>query len=90
MMSVLRMPQSRQRERCLAAKVKAHLLTRDELDIHALVVRVKAGVVLLRGLVPSRRQKVLAGAIARRVHGVVGVFNQLAVVGPGSTRCPQS
>lgn len=81
MMPVLRMLQSRQRDRCLAARVKVHLLTHEELEITAPAVRVKAGVVLLRGSVPTRHQKLLAMDIAARVHDVVGVFNELTVVG---------
>lgn len=77
-MAMLHMP--RLSKRCLAARVKAHLLTQEELDIRALVVEVKAGVVLLRGLVPTCHQKVLAGCMAAGVRGVVGVFNELAVV----------
>jgi osmotically-inducible protein OsmY len=78
MISILHMP--RRSKRCLAARIKAHLLTQEELDIRGLVVEVKAGVVLLRGLVPTRHQKALAGGMAAGVRGVVGVFNQLAVV----------
>jgi len=70
-----------QRESCLVARVKGHLVRHEELDIRALVVQVRAGVVLLRGLIPTPHQKALAGAMARSVHGVAGVFNELTVVG---------
>ena len=75
------LPLSRQRNRCLAARVKVRLLTHEELEITAPVVRVKAGVVLLRGRVSTRRQKLLAADVAARVRGVVGVFNELTVAG---------
>ena len=80
-MTVLHTPQSRQLDRYSAARVKAYLLTHRELEITAPVVQVKSGVVLLRGRVPTHHQKLLAADIAARVRGVVGVFNELVVVG---------
>jgi osmotically-inducible protein OsmY len=78
MMAILHTQQPH--NRCLAARVKAHLLRQEQLDIRALVVEAKAGVVLLHGLVPTQHQKALAGSMAAEVRGVAGVFSELAVV----------
>jgi len=69
----------RPRDRHLAATVKVRLLKHARLQITAPSVEVKAGVVLLRGSVRTRRQRLLAAGLVVSVPGVLGVFNELKV-----------
>jgi osmotically-inducible protein OsmY len=50
----------------------------------AMDVDVKDGVVTLRGKVETNEQKTKAEKLARKVHGVKNVTNELTVVGKGN------
>jgi osmotically-inducible protein OsmY len=75
-----RTPRDSSRDRHLAATVQFVLLKHPDLRVVDPAVESKAAVLLLRGRVPTVRQKHLAGAVAASVRGVAGVFNQLRVV----------
>ena len=66
-------------DRHLAATIKVQLETHEDVKISEPYVRVKAGVVLLQGRVPTVNQKGLATSVAASVRGVRGVFNELRV-----------
>jgi len=72
-------PRSSSRDRHLAATVRVLLLKHPNLGVVEPSVESKAGVVLLRGQVPTLRQKLLATMAAASVRGVAGVFNELEV-----------
>lgn len=72
-------PRRRPIDRHLAATVKRRLETHEDVEITELSLRVKTGVVVLRGRASTWRQKRLAQGVAAYVPGVRGVFNEVQV-----------
>ena len=75
----LRRPRRSSRDRHIAATVRLALLKHPGVRVTESTVECKSGVVLLRGRVPTVRQKQLAAGVAASVRGVAGVFNELKV-----------
>jgi len=63
----------------ITTKVKAALTEDDDVHARSISVTTKQGVVLLNGMVATRREKVLAESLARKVAGVKEVRNDLKV-----------
>ena len=62
-------------------QVRMKLATDPDVKGSALDVSVKDGVVTMRGKVPTEKARSKAGKLAKKIHGVKSVSNEL-VVGP--------
>jgi hyperosmotically inducible periplasmic protein len=71
--------QARSSDRQLAKNVRLALRQAGGIDMAALTVRVKNGVVTLAGSVPSSTESARAAEVSAKVSGVAGVKNKLTV-----------
>jgi hyperosmotically inducible periplasmic protein len=71
--------QAKSSDRQIAKSVRRAIRQGGGVDMAALTVRVKGGVVTLAGSVPSADEATKAAEAARKVNGVVDVRNRLTV-----------